>query len=252
MAVLVVEDEPDMREVIAFILRRAGLDVVTAIDGESAIGMWQQYNPELVLLDLRLPRKSGWEVWNEIRARSTTPVIIVSGSDNEDDMVKVLDLGAEDYVSKPFSPKLFQARVQSILRRSYRASQSPRESSSAGNLFLNRARHELTYQDQVCQLTRTEFLILEYFNLYAGQVVTYHELIQHVWGYDHEDGSKLVKGHILNLRKKLAALGSQWVISTVPCVGYVLEELSQGRVTELHRFLPENKPIGPAFVIDSA
>jgi DNA-binding response OmpR family regulator len=222
MAVLVVEDEPDMREVIAFILRRAGLEVVTAGDGESALEMWSQQQPELVLLDLTLPQKSGWDVWNEIRTISNTPIMIVSGSDDENDIVRGLNLGAEDYLPKPFSPRLFQARVQSILRRSKRDGSIARAPRRA--LSFDRSRRELRCEGQSSQLTRTEFAILEYLNLYADQVVSHEGLIQHVWDYDHETGSKLIKGHILNLRKKLASLHSNWKISTISGVGYVLEQ----------------------------
>src|SRR3982751_1252012 len=117
MAILVVEDEADLSDMICYLLRRAGHDVIPAYDGESAIALWRERKPELIVLDIGLPKTSGWDVCRVVRNESTTPVMIVSGADAEEDMVRGFEVGAEDYVSKPFSPKLLQARVRSLLGR---------------------------------------------------------------------------------------------------------------------------------------
>src|SRR5580765_2187008 len=132
MAILLVEDEADLSDLMSYLLRRDGHDVIVAHDGETALKLWRERSPELVLLDIGLPKTNGWDVCKTICTESATPVIIVTGSDAEEEMVRGLDLGAEDYVAKPFSPRMLQARVRVILRRR----QTRSESAPAGCLTI--------------------------------------------------------------------------------------------------------------------
>ncbi|HLF79278.1 MAG TPA: response regulator transcription factor [Dehalococcoidia bacterium] len=226
MAILVVEDELDLSDLLTFILRRAGHDVITAFDGESALRLWREQDPELVLLDVGLPRTNGWEVCRVIRSEATTPVVIVSGLDAEDDMVKGFDLGIEDYVVKPFSPRILQARVRTVLTRAQPANgKSGRKSgTSFGDLTIDSRWRTVACGEKSVRLTRIEHHVLEELARHCGQVVPHEELIQKVWGYKGEASSNVVKGHIRGLRLKLNELGSNTTIRIVPGVGYMLEQ----------------------------
>ena len=226
MAILVVEDESDLSDLLSYILRRAGHEVMVAFDGESALQMWRDKNPELVLLDIGLPKKNGWEVCRTIRRESGTPVIIVSGADTEDEMVQGFDLGAVDYVVKPFSPRLLHARVRTALRRAAAAEGAPRSADSClvvGDLSLDAEWRTVGHEEQTARLTKLEFQVLRELALCCGQVISHAELIERVWGYKGEESSNIVKGHIRSLRLKLKDIGSKTEIRIVPAVGYILE-----------------------------
>jgi two-component system response regulator MtrA len=225
MAILVVEDELDLSDLLSYILRRAGHDVIVAQDGETALQMWRQKNPELVLLDIGLPKKNGWEVCKTIRHESSTPVIIVSGADTEDEMVQGFDLGAVDYVTKPFSPKLLHARVRTALRRSsgHEAHRSQDSALIVGDLSLDSTWRTVTCGEEKVSLTKIEYQVLRELALSSGQVVSHAELIERVWGYKGEESSNIVKGHIRSLRLKLTNIGSSTQIKIITAVGYMLE-----------------------------
>lgn len=228
MAILVVEDEEDLSDLLSFILRRAGHEVILAFDGESALRLWRERQPDLVLLDLNLPGKSGWEVCEVIRKESDTPVMILSGADTEEDVIRGLDLGAGDYLTKPFSARVLQARVRTLLRRDApRAAPSNEPHRSAalitvGDLSLQNDWRKLTCGDKTVSLSRLEHLVLAQLILHAGQVVPHSDLVEKVWGYKGEDSSNILKGHIRNIRHKLSQLGSKSSIKVVPGVGYIL------------------------------
>lgn len=224
MAILVVEDEADLSDLLSYILRRAGHEVITAFDGESALRMWRERQPELVLLDLGLPRRNGWEVCETIRSESSTPIMILSGADAEEDVVRGLDLGAEDYVTKPFSPRLLQARIRTLLRRSQTA-QASREvgsSLSVGDLRVDADWRTVSCNEHTVRLTRLEHRVLQELALHLGQVVPHTDLIAKVWGYKGEASSNIVKGHIRNIRMKLEEVNSNASIRIIPGVGYIL------------------------------
>jgi DNA-binding response OmpR family regulator len=226
MAILVVEDELDLSDLLSFILRRAGHDVITAFDGESALKLWRERDPELVLLDVGLPRTNGWEVCKVIRSEASTPVMIVSGLDAEDDMVKGFDLGIEDYIAKPFSPRILQARVKTVLTRSQPSNKKngSDSGSSFGDLVIDSRWRTASCGEKTVRLTRIEHQVLQELARHCGQVVPHEELIQKVWGYKGEGSSNVVKGHIRGVRLKLAELGSKASIRIVPGVGYILEQ----------------------------
>jgi DNA-binding response OmpR family regulator len=225
MAILVVEDELDLSDLLSYILRRAGHDVIVAFDGETALRLWRERDPELILLDVGLPKVNGWEVCRQIRSESSTPIVIVSGSDAEDDMVKGFDLGIEDYVVKPFSPRILQARVRTILSRSQptrnRAAQEA--GISLGDLTIDSRWRTAACGERSVRLTRIEHQVLQELARHSGQVVPHQELIQKVWGYKGEGSSNIVKGHVRGVRLKLGELGTKASIRIVPGVGYILE-----------------------------
>lgn len=223
MAILVVEDEADLSDLLSFILRRAGHEVILAFDGDAALRMWRERDPELILLDITLPRRSGWDVCKTIRSESSTPIMILSGADTEADILQGLDVGAEDYMTKPFSPRLLQARIKTLLRRSNTtASHSISSSISVGDLKLDSDWRTVTCSEQTAHLTRLEHRLLQELALHLGQVVPHADLIQKVWGYKGETSSNIVKGHIRNIRQKLMEMGSTATIRIVPGVGYIL------------------------------
>ncbi len=226
MAILVVEDELDLSDLISYILRRVGYDIIVALDGDSAVRLWRERDPDLVLLDVGLPRLDGWQVCQTIRSESNTPIIVVSGLDTEDDMVKGFDLGIEDYVTKPFSPRILQARVRRILSRA--AHELPAKAVdagfSAGDLVIDSHWRTATSGERTVRLTRIEHEVLQELVKHSGQVVPHEDLISRVWGYKGEASSNIVKGHIRGVRLKLDQLGSQAWIRTVPGVGYILEQ----------------------------
>jgi DNA-binding response OmpR family regulator len=225
MAILVVEDELDLSDLLSYILRRAGHDVIVAFDGEAALRLWRERDPELVLLDVGLPKTNGWEVCRQIRSESSTPVVIVSGSDAEDDMVKGFDLGIEDYVVKPFSPRILQARVRTILSRSQPTRNRAAQEAGIclGDLTIDSRWRTAACGERSVRLTRIEHQVLQELARHSGQVVPHQELIQKVWGYKGEGSSNIVKGHVRGVRLKLGELGTKASIRIVPGVGYILE-----------------------------
>lgn len=224
MAILVAEDELDLSDLLSYILRKSGHEVILAHDGEAALRLWRAQKPELVLLDIGLPRKNGWDVCKTIRQESTTPILILSGAAAEDDIVRGLDLGAEDYLTKPFSPRLLRARINSLIRRTKVTTSNQGDSTvSLGDLKLDFAGRTVTCGAQSVQLTRIEHSILQMLAIHMSQVVPHEELVDRVWGYKGEGTSHVAKGHMRNLRMKLASIGSKATIRVLPGCGYILD-----------------------------
>jgi len=229
VAILLVEDEADLSDLMSYLLRRDGHDVIVAHDGETALRLWKERSPELVLLDIGLPKTNGWDVCRTICSQSSTPVIIVTGADAEEEVVRGLELGAEDYVAKPFSPRMLQARVRVILRRHQTRDNSGTSSSGCltiGDLAIDGRWRKAICGDKSVRLTRLEHRVLQELALLSGQVVPHSDLIQRVWGYRGEASSHVVKGHIRSIRLKLSEIRSKSTIRIVPSVGYILEPVA--------------------------
>lgn len=221
MKILVVEDNLSLSDVLAFTLRRAGYEVVAAYDGLAAIEMWEREQPDLIVLDLNLPGRDGLAVCRHIRTYSQTPIIILSVRGGDEDVVAGLDLGADDYIVKPFSPGQLVARVRAVMRRS---GVTPTPGLlEVGPFSLDRARNEVRYQDRPpVRLTPLEARLLERLMLNVGQVVPAETLIDAVWGVDGGDRTML-KQLIYRLRGKIEPDPAQPAyIETVPGVGYAL------------------------------
>jgi DNA-binding response OmpR family regulator len=221
VTILVVEDDLALSDVISFTLRRAGFAVATAYDGESALESWLALDPRLVLLDLNLPKLDGLALCRRIRAESKTPIIILSVQGNDETIVAGLELGADDYIVKPFSPTQLVARIRAVLRRADALpAQGPLQ---VGEIQLDRSRNEVQRPDQPpVRLTPLETRLLETLLVNVGQVVTAQQLIAATWGADGGDRTML-KQLVYRLRAKLDLTPqSATQLETVPNIGYTL------------------------------
>ena len=223
--ILVVEDEPDIRDLVVLHLTREGFRCRTAGNGADALREARGAHPDLVVLDLMLPGMDGLEVCRRLRTDASTaaiPIIMLTAKADEVDRVVGLELGADDYVAKPFSPKELVARVRAVLRRS----RPPAESAAvlkAGTLILDAARHVVTLDARPLSLTPKEFDLLHALMESTGRVLSREQLLARVWGYAHaeEIESRTVDVHVRRLRAKLGVEGGR--IATVTGVGYRLE-----------------------------
>ncbi len=220
MKILVVDDDAQLSSIISFALKREGWMVVTARDGEAALQVWESEQPDLVLLDINLPRLSGHEVLSRIREVSRTPVIMLTVRADEEDVVQGLDLGADDYIAKPFSPKTLLARIRAVMRRT--ATTQPTGDLTVGDLRLDMERQQVIRNaDAPIHLTPLEFRLLQYLLIHRGQVVDAENLIQHIWGYDESGDRMLLKQLVRRLRRKIEPNpANPQYIETIPNVGY--------------------------------
>jgi DNA-binding response OmpR family regulator len=218
MKVLVVEDDLALSDVLSFTLRRAGYEVVTAYDGVAALAAYEQDAPDLLLLDLNLPKLDGLSVCRAVRAKGATPIIILSVRDGDEAVVRGLEMGADDYIVKPFSPTQLVARVRAVLRRA--GISGPPAVLEATGVVLDRSRNELRPDDGApIRLTPLEVRLLEALLLHPGQVLPGETLITTVWGPSGGDRAML-KQLVYRLRAKMETGGVAGVIETVPGIGY--------------------------------
>ncbi|MBI5564737.1 MAG: response regulator transcription factor [Chloroflexi bacterium] len=229
--ILIVDDEPPIIDVLAYNLKQSGYDVVIARDGEQAVAAARHDRPDLIILDLMLPRIDGLEVYRIVRRDSDVPVIMLTARDAEIDRVVGLELGADDYVVKPFSVRELMVRVKNVLRRSIpRPTLAPFgvEPAAPGrirvaDLTLDTARHEAHWGDTLLELTALEFATLHTLARHADQVLSREQLLDLVWGYDYHDDLRVVDAVIKRLRAKLReAAPDVEIVVTVRGVGYKL------------------------------
>jgi len=221
MKILLVEDDLALSDVVSFTLRRAGFEVVPAYDGAAAIMAWETMQPALVVLDLNLPKQDGFAVCRHIRSQSQTPIIILSVRSGDEVIVRALELGADDYLVKPFSPAQLVARIRAVLRRAGAGATS--EQLERSGWTLDPSRHEVRWREgEPVRLTALETRLLETLMLNAGSVLTADALIQSVWGVEGASRTML-KQLVYRLRTKLEAANPGAVIETVPGVGYALQ-----------------------------
>jgi len=219
--VLVVDDEPMVRDVLARYLEKEGFAVEVAEDGERALAVYEAMSPDLVLLDLMLPKLDGLEVFRRIRERTATPVIMLTAKGEETDRVVGLKLGADDYVTKPFSPREVIARVRAVLRRA-----APKPTPAGGvlrfdGLEIDGSRREVRRGDEVVRLTRKEFDLLRLMASNPGRAFTRSELLEDVWDFAWDGDTATVTVHVRRLREKIEDDPSNPVrLVTVWGVGY--------------------------------
>jgi DNA-binding response OmpR family regulator len=211
--ILLVEDEPRTRETIALYLEREGYDVSTAGDGIHALEVARDTEPHLVVLDLMLPRMDGLEVCRQLRESGNAAVIMVTARSTEEDKLTGLDLGADDYVTKPFSPRELMARIRAVLRRA-----AEEDSIEAGPIAVDRLRREVKVDGELVNMTPTEFRLLETLARAAGRTFTRQELVSRAFGDEYDGLDRTVDVHVMNLRKKLGEAGK--AIVTVFGIGY--------------------------------
>ena len=223
--ILLVDDEPKVCELIKAYLVKDGYDVVIATDGKSAIDQAQRYKPDLILLDLNLPELDGLEVCRAIRKQSNVPIIMLTARDEEVDKIVGLEMGADDYVTKPFSPRELAARVSAVLRR-YREGLKQGEQIVAGELRLDPEKYEVTYLGQPLSLTAGEFKLLSVLSRNPGRVFTRLQLMDSAFGESYEGYERTIDAHIKNIRQKMSRLApkSSNPLVTVRGVGYKLEK----------------------------
>jgi DNA-binding response OmpR family regulator len=219
--VLLAEDDPDLLDVTAYSLRREGFRVIEATDGAQAIQRWVAESPDIVVLDLGLPRQDGFEVLRRIRTNSPTPVVVLTGRTDEQGFMRCFSLGTDDYVTKPFSAKQLAMRIRAILRRSVSAGSADAPQPLAiGDLRLDPEFHEVLRAGQIVNLTPIEFRILYLLALNLGRVVTLSRIFAYVWG-QHGGDANALRSHISHIRRKLQL--PHGAISSLPAVGYQLD-----------------------------
>jgi DNA-binding response OmpR family regulator len=228
--VLVVEDEPTLRETLAEALESEGYRVVVAADGRDALTRFRSERPDLVLLDLMLPELSGIEVTRIIRQESGVPIVMLTAKDSELDKVVGLELGADDYVTKPFSLRELSARLRALFRRSETlAAEAPPAVVDLGSIQVDLAGHRLMRNGEALPLKPKAFELLAFLLRHPGQVFTRDQLLEHVWGYDYAGETRTVDVHVHWLRSRIEENpGSPVFIHTVRGVGYVFRRPAAG------------------------
>lgn len=225
---LVVDDDGHIREVLRFALEQAGHSVTEARNGVLALAEMERQEFDLIVLDVTMPEMDGLELCRRIRTRSTVPIIFVSSRDEELDRVLGLELGADDYITKPFSPRELVARVKAALRRYEEIRRLERRTRVADpdqsvvehrDLRLNIERHECTYLGRTIALTATEFGLLEVLLRHPGRVYSRSALVDNAWGSEHHISERTVDSHIRRVRQKLELAGAK-LVETVYGVGY--------------------------------
>jgi two-component system response regulator VicR len=222
--ILIVDDEPPIVDMLAYNLERANYEVLIARDGAEALSRARQEQPDLIILDLMLPQVDGLEVCRALRRECDVPIIMLTARDSEVDRVVGLELGADDYVVKPFSVRELMARVKSVLRRAApRPAEASLETVQAGQLTVDAARHEVRWHEIELELTALEFDLLHSLARHAGQVLSREQLLEQVWGYDYYGDLRVVDAAIKRLRARLRqAVPHDEIITTVRGVGYKL------------------------------
>ena len=223
MKALVVEDDADLLDIVTYALRREGYDVTGAGDGLQALDRVRADMPDIVILDVLLPRLNGFEVCRRIRHISQVPIIMVTARVEEHDILRGLQLGADDYMTKPFSLKQLAARMETVLRRCQADSYNRAVSEvRAGDLVLSLKSHEVARGGAPVQLTPLEFRILYMLAMNEGQIIPYARLVDYAWGYEGGDAS-LLKTHVCHIRQKLdLPMEGPGSIRSLPTVGYSL------------------------------
>lgn len=222
--VLVVEDEDSFSDALSFMLRKEGYEVFVAADGNAALTEFDKHGPDLVLLDLMLPGISGTEVCRTIRGKSSVPIIMVTAKDGEVDKVVGLELGADDYVTKPFSSRELLARIRAVLRRHGEQEELLPPTVEAGGVRIDVERHVVSVRGSNVTMPLKEFDLLEFLLRNSGRVLTRNQLIDRVWGADYVGDTKTLDVHIKRLRAKIEEdPGNPVHILTVRGLGYKYE-----------------------------
>jgi two-component system KDP operon response regulator KdpE len=221
--VLVVDDEPETVKYVSANLRIRGYEVLTAVDGKAALTQFDRSIVDLVILDIMMPGPDGFEVCKAIRRQSDVPILMLSARGREKDIVQALDLGADDYLTKPFGVEELLARVRAALRRSSQARSMPHSALVIDGLEINFDTSQVTVRDQQVKLTPTEYDLLAHLAINAGRVLTHRTLLQAVWGPEYGDETEYLWAYIRRLRRKLELDPSNpRYILTQPGVGYSL------------------------------
>ena len=219
LKVLVVDDESRMRKLVSDFLVRNGFTVVEAGDGEEAIDIFfQDKNIALIILDVMMPKMDGWQVCREIRKHSKVPIIMLTAKGEESDELQGFDLGVDEYISKPFSPKILVARVEAILRRTNAAKSDRME---VNGIVVDKEAHEVTIDGKSIELSFKEFELLVYFMENQGIALSRERILNNVWNYDYFGDARTIDTHVKKLRSKMGEKGDY--IKTIWGMGYKFE-----------------------------
>jgi two-component system OmpR family response regulator len=204
LKILIIEDEVKLHEVIEAYLKREEFEVFFAIDGEEGIEIYDEIKPDLLVLDLMLPKLSGEEVCKYVRSVSDTPIIMLTAKSAEDDRINGFFIGADDYLVKPFSPKELVMRIKAILKRTYKMNMVDEVMTfNNGELVVNLIAHYVKLRGRDVELTPSEFSLLEYFIKNPRNILSRNQIIENVFGYDFPGNDRTIDAHIKNLRKKI-------------------------------------------------
>lgn len=232
--ILVVDDEASIRRILETRLKMAGYNVVTAEDGEEAVELFNKTNPDIVILDVMMPKMDGYGVTREIRRVSDIPIIILTALGDVSERITGLELGADDYVIKPFSPKELEARVKAVLRRTVSkdvtipTGKTTKNVITTGNIKIDTARRQVYRKNERIRLTGMEFSLLELLVNNSGTAYSRNEILQHVWAYppDHRIDTRVVDVHISRLRSKLETdPANPELILTARGIGYMFQRI---------------------------
>ena len=217
LKILVVDDESRMRKLVKDFLTKKGFTVIEAGDGEEAVDKFFEVKDiALIILDVMMPKMDGWQVCREIRQYSKVPIIMLTAKSDEKDELQGFDLGVDEYITKPFSPKILVARVEAILRRSNVLAAD--DTMEAGGIELNKAAHEVLIDGKSVELSYKEFELLAYFMSNQGVALSRERILNNVWNYDYFGDARTIDTHVKKLRNKLGAKGEY--IKTIWGMGY--------------------------------
>ena len=221
--IMVVDDDPNIRELVRLYLEKEGFEVTCAERGDEAVKLFRATPPNLMLLDVMLPGMDGWQVCREVRKISNIPIIMLTAKDETFDKVLGLELGADDYIVKPFDMKELVARIKAVIRR-FHVAEAPEKELVFPGLTINISQYTVTYMGKPLEMPPREIELLYFLASHPGMVFTREQLLEQVWGYDYFGDSRTVDVHVKRLREKLSGgeeLG--WQIKTVWGVGYKFE-----------------------------
>jgi DNA-binding response OmpR family regulator len=221
--VLVVDDDPGLQKLVRVNLQARGYQVTTASDGLSALKQAQENNFSLIVLDIRMPGMDGFEVCRNVRLFSDVPIIMLTARDMQEDLLRGLDMGADDYVTKPFSVEVLLARVQSVLRRTKFPEEMPRPLFTIGDLAIDFARHRVMRGETEINLTATEYKLVALLAQNAGRVMTQQQLLEKIWGWDYQNEPHILQVAAARLRQKLGddVQNPRYIITRVG-IGYMM------------------------------
>lgn len=223
--ILVVDDEASIRQIVEARLNMAGFEVVTAADGEEALAIYPKERPDLIVLDIMMPRVDGLQVCREIRKQNSVPIIMLTAKGEIPDRINALEMGADDYVTKPFSPRELEARIKAVLRRTMLSPIKP-ANIEVENILIDLVKRQVYLKGERVKLTEMEFSLLELLVLHPGKPFTRNEILQQVWGYrsNQYSDTRVVDVHVSRLRSKLEAdVSEPELILTARGTGYMFQ-----------------------------
>ena len=221
--ILIVDDDPNICELLRLYVEKEGYEAVVAEDGEKALDALAKYNPKLILLDIMLPKLDGWQVCREVRKVSDVPVIMITAKGETFDKILGLELGADDYVTKPFDTKEVIARVKAVLRRVNSGEKADIQEVNFDKLRINLTNYELQVDGKIIDTPPKELELIYHLASNPNRVYTRDQLLDEVWGFDYYGDSRTVDVHVKRIREKLDNISSEWSLKTVWGVGYKFE-----------------------------